>query len=93
MPIIGYLGAFRTKYSLEWDLHTIRRRVGPSKKEYAGYRRNYAVAEAAYAALVKAFENQRTPFDRPDLGDRREEALKELRKTLDVVRKRLPLEM
>ena len=93
MPIIGYLGAFRTKYSLEWDLHTIRRRVGPSKKEYAGYRRNYAVAEAAYAALVKAFENQRTPFDRPDLGDRREEPLKELRKTLDVVRKRLPLEM
>jgi len=52
-------------------------------------RRNFAAADAAYAELAKAFENQRTPFDRPDLGDRRPTALKALRESLDVIRKRL----
>ena len=51
MPIIGYLGAYRTASSMEWDLQTIPRHVGPSKKEFAGYWRNYEAAEAAYAAL------------------------------------------
>ena len=90
MPIIGYLGAYRTASSMEWDLQTIPRHVGPSKKEFAGYWRNYEAAEAAYAALAKAFANQLTPFDRPDLGDRRQKTLMAFRKTLDVVRKRLP---
>ena len=90
LPIIGYLGAYRTHSSMEWDLQTIPRRVGPSKKEYAGYRRNFAAAEAAYAELANVFESQRTPFDRPDLGDRRKSTLKELRKTLDIIRQRLP---
>jgi len=75
---------------MEWDLQTIPRHAGPSKKEFAGYRRNYQAAEAAYAALAKAFEGQTTAFDRPDLGDRRDHTLKALRKTLDIVRRRLP---
>ena len=91
LPIIGYLGAFRTHSSMEWDLQTIPRHVGVSKKELDGYRRNYEAAEAAFAELAKAFENQRTPFDRPDLGDRRQATLLSLRKTLDIVRKRLSL--
>lgn len=92
LPIVGYLGAYRTMRSLECDVMTIPRRVGPSKKEYAGYRRNYAAAEAAYVELAKAFERQLTPFDRPDLGDRRKVTLKALRNTLDCVRRRLPQE-
>ena len=90
MPIVGYLGAFRTPGSLEWDLRIIPRRVGVSEKELRGYRRNFAAAEAAYAALEKAFAEQRTPFDLPDLGDSRKHVLSEMRNTLDAIRKRLP---
>lgn len=85
LPIVGYLGAFRTHSSMEWDLQTIPRHVGLSKKELAGYQRNFRAAKAAYVALEKAFANQKTPFDRPDLGDRRNKTLDALRKTLSVI--------
>ena len=90
LPIVGYLGAYRAPGSMEWDMQTIPRHTGPSRKEYAGYWRNYRAAETAYAALEAAFKAQQSPFDRPDLGDRRDSMLKELRATLDTIRKRLP---
>ncbi len=90
MPIIGYLGAYRTPFSMEWDLQVIPRHVGLSNKELAGYWRNYDAADAAFTALERAFKAQATPFDRPDLGDDRNAVLTEMRKTLDIVRKRLP---
>ena len=90
MPIIGYFGAYRTPSSNEFDVKVIPRRVGLSRKELAGYRRNYEIAEKAYAALEKAFADQKMVFDRPYFYDQRQHALAELRKTLDIVRKRLP---
>lgn len=92
LPIIGYIGAYRGPNSVEWDLQTIPRRVGPSKKEFAGYWRNFRAAEKALANLKKAFANQKTPFDRPDLGDHRELVLERYRQTLDSIRKHLPQE-
>ena len=89
MPIVGFFGAFRTQYSLEWSLQTNPRRIGHSRKELAGYRRNYEAAEQAYAALEKAFANQKTVFDRPYLIDARKRILGRLRETLDTVRRRL----
>ena len=58
-------------------------------KELAGYRRNYEIAEKAYAALENAFASQNTVFDRPYFHDQRQYALAGLRKTLNIVRKRL----
>ena len=46
--------------------------------------------EKAYFALERAFADQKTAFDRPYNQDQRRHALAELRKTLDIVRKRLP---
>ena len=89
MPIVGYLGAYRTPPSTEWDLQSVPRHVGVSKKELAGYWRNYETAEAAFVALGSAFKAQATPFDRPDLGDDRNAVLNEMRKTLDIIRKHL----
>jgi len=91
MPIVGYLGAYRTGHAIEFGVKTIPRRVGLSNKELNGYRRNYEIAEKAYAALEKVLANQKTPFDLPDDGDQRATALTELRKTLDIVRKHLPV--
>lgn len=93
MPIVGYMKAYLTLFSLEWDLQVIPRHIGVSKKELAGYWRNYEAAEAAFAALKRAFDAQATPFDRPDLGDDRNAVLNEMRKTLDSVRKRLSATM
>lgn len=89
MPIIGYLGAYRTPNSNEFGVQIVPRRVGLSHKELAGYRRNCEIAEKAYASLEKAFADQTTVFDRPYFHDQRQYALAELRKTLDIVRKRL----
>ena len=71
-------------------MQIVPRRVGLSRKELAGYLRNYEIAEKAYAALEKAFADQKTVFDRPYFYDQRRYVLAELRKTLDIVRKRLP---
>ena len=90
MPIIGYIGAYRAPNSMEWNLQTIPRRTGPSKKEFSGYRRNFEAAERALADLEKAFANQRTPFDRPDIEDRRDSVLRQYRETLDKIRRHLP---
>lgn len=89
MPIVGFLGAYRTAYSNEFGVKIVPRRTGLSRKELAGYRRNYEIAEKAYAALEKAFAAQETVFDRPYRHDQRQYALAELRKTLDIVRRRL----
>ena len=88
MPIVGYLGAYRTGHSIEFGMKVIPRRVGLSKKELNGYRGNYEIAEKAYGALEKAFADQKTVFDMPYDRDQRQYALDELRKTLDIVRKR-----
>lgn len=96
MPIVGYLVAFRTGDSFEWDLQVVPRRANLSRKEIRGYLRNFAAAEKACRDVEAAIAAQDSVFDLPDLvhpGGSRGRVTwlqKAMRKTLDAIRNRLP---